>query len=478
MDAGEDEEEQQDKEKPPAWQAPVRRPPVKVDAEVVGAFDKLKEAGGRLEESVGSLKGKQEETKENFAVENLLVAPTVVEFTKDVASVDEKVVAMMQDEEMEALRTELARLHQQLRDASARSTKAPPPPMPEGPGTKLRVLCGTWNLGGLSAPQISLAPWLCPASCDLYAIGAQEVEGRPGLSMARERVGWEAKLITTMGPSFTVVAKHCIGTTHLMVFARNELMKNISDIHSAHVLTGVGSVVANKAGIGICFDIFSTSFLFVTAHFAAHTAKVLDRNRDFALIDEGLAPLMCPSIAKASPHSQAKPREEKAGANEGAKWSCSALFDRVFWVGDFNYRLEAERETVEAALKLSDDEGIAQLQLVDQLTEEMSHGRVFKGFEEPAVGFNPTYKYDRWTDSYDSSSKRRVPAWTDRVLYRTDPHSPGSVECKVYTASDEIKASDHRPVAAHFVVFVPEGAANPSTARMARDGGSSACSIL
>lgn len=25
----------------------------------------------------------------------------------------------------------------------------------------------------------------------------------------------------------------------------------------------------------------------------------------------------------------------------GSRWSCSALFDRVFWLGDFNYRLDA-----------------------------------------------------------------------------------------------------------------------------------------
>jgi len=43
---------------------------------------------------------------------------------------------------------------------------------------------------------------------------------------------------------------------------------------------------------------------------------------------------------------------------------------------------------------------------------------VFSGFVEPAISFKPTYKYDRWTDDYDTSSKKRIPAWTDRVLYR------------------------------------------------------------
>lgn len=119
---------------------------------------------------------------------------------------------------------------------------------------------------------------------------------------------WESKLTATMGDGYFVVAKHCIGTTHLMVFARDSLRSMITDQHSAHVLTGFGRVVANKAGIGACFDVQDTSFLFVTAHFAAHKKFVKERNRDFAMIDEGLAPLMCPAVAKTNPSEVAQAR--------------------------------------------------------------------------------------------------------------------------------------------------------------------------
>ena len=31
--------------------------------------------------------------------------------------------------------------------------------------------------------------------------------------------------------------------------------------------------------------------------------------------------------------------------------------------------------------------------------------------------FDPTYKYDYAKPDYDTSSKARIPAWTDRVLF-------------------------------------------------------------
>ena len=47
--------------------------------------------------------------------------------------------------------------------------------------------------------------------------------------------------------------------------------------------------------------------------------------------------------------------------------------------------------------------------------------QVFVGFNEGPTDFAPTYKYDLFSDDYDTSEKNRIPAWTDRVLWRRKP---------------------------------------------------------
>ena len=64
--------------------------------------------------------------------------------------------------------------------------------------------------------------------------------------------------------------------------------------------------------------------------------------------------------------------------------------------------------------------------------------------------FAPTYKYDTGTTNYDTGPKRRVSAWTDRVLFSQKNASMTLVK---YNRA-EVTISDHRPVYAHFRVKI------------------------
>jgi hypothetical protein len=70
---------------------------------------------------------------------------------------------------------------------------------------------------------------------------------------------------------------------------------------------------------------------------------------------------------------------------------------------------------------------------------ERAAGNVFVGFQEDVLNFDPTYKYDAMSISYDTSEKMRVPAWTDRILFRGD-----GIKILLY-ARGEQQMSDHRP---------------------------------
>jgi len=55
--------------------------------------------------------------------------------------------------------------------------------------------------------------------------------------------------------------------------------------------------------------------------------------------------------------------------------------------------------------------------LDDELRGELFKNEFYNKFQEGVIDFFPTYKFDRGTNNYDSSSKKRVPSWTDRILF-------------------------------------------------------------
>lgn len=64
------------------------------------------------------------------------------------------------------------------------------------------------------------------------------------------------------------------------------------------------------------------------------------------------------------------------------------------------------------------------------------------------MNFKPTYKYDVGSSNYDTSSKGRIPSWTDRILFVPRPE----VRLLAYNSEDSITTSDHRPVYASFCI--------------------------
>lgn len=188
-------------------------------------------------------------------------------------------------------------------------------------------------------------------------------------------------------------------------------------------------------------------------------------------------PSPCPSDAGTSPN---RLRERSGGRNEarggrGCSKTLPEVFDRVVWAGDLNYRVNVPRSVANVLLS-KDMHGV--LLKNEQLSLERERGgdtAPFAGYREGPLNFRPTYKFDSGTDTYDSSSKQRVPAWTDRVLFagggkRCDDNEAGGavvaaaaapvnnsaesggMHLRAYYSLDTLRTSDHRPVVANFVM--------------------------
>ena len=193
-------------------------------------------------------------------------------------------------------------------------------------------------------------------------------------------------------PYSLVTSQQLVGAA-LLIYAKNNMVKTITNVEIASIKTGMRGMAGNKGSIAIKMCIFDKSYCFVCSHFAAGQDALAFRNKDY---EDAVAAFVF-------------------GGNQ-------VLFntDFIFWFGDFNYRIDMTREEV---LDLIRSKSFAKLLENDQLKKQMSLRKVFEGFEEAKISFPPTYKYDPGTNIYDTSDKMRVPSWTDRILYHGKVHT-------------------------------------------------------
>jgi endonuclease/exonuclease/phosphatase family metal-dependent hydrolase len=199
----------------------------------------------------------------------------------------------------------------------------------------------------------------------------------------------------------------------ILLFAKADLSQFIRDVQISIAKTGLGGMAGNKGAISASMQIFDSSICFVTAHLAAGHSNVEERNRDYHTITSGT---LFKRGRKISDH------------------------DLTIWLGDFNYRIEIDNPTTRSLISQG---RFAELFLKDQLSIQKLANRVFSGFHEGIIEFAPTYRFEVGTDHYDESD--RVPAWTDRVLFR-----PKEKFKLISYARAELRGSDHRPVRAIF----------------------------
>lgn len=115
--------------------------------------------------------------------------------------------------------------------------------------------------------------------------------------------------------------------------------------------------------------------------------------------------------------------------------------DYVIFQGDLNYRVDDSFENVIEKIK---NNQIQEILEKDQLKRAQKENSQLQLYDEAEISFNPTYKYDENSDVYDTSSKHRVPSYTDRILVKTQNKCVKPVFLNYYRLENMF--SDHRPV--------------------------------
>ena len=342
----------------------------------------------------------------------------------------------------------------------------------------------TWNQEAREPPMPDvLAKHLFPdRTYHVVVVGTQECENTFAKSIiVPSKVKWEALLKAALGLDYDVIRSHSLQASHIIIFGHKSIRNLVSNVRSHAAPTGIAEKMGNKGGVGVSMSIGESTFVFINAHLAAHKHATQHRIREFSRISSAMASKLCQRDDIGTSDSASSKYHEcvdhdcsdcindritenhlfddgdivayppdlfhpSSSCNDNNRPRSNPLiraFDKVFWFGDLNFRINGTREVVDGMLE---NHMHGALLCNDELTMLMRFNRNFSGFAEGPLNFFPTYKFDPQSDHYDSSQKRRVPSWTDRILYKSDT----TTQVLSYCSAPGIRTSDHRPVYATF----------------------------
>ncbi|XP_013157133.1 inositol polyphosphate 5-phosphatase K isoform X2 [Falco biarmicus] len=306
---------------------------------------------------------------------------------------------------------------------------------------EFRLHLVTWNVGTASPPpdvtsllQLnSLGPTM-----DMYVIGLQEVNSRITnfLSDLAFDDPWSIFFMTVLSPlGYIKLSSVRMQGLLLLIFVKHVHLPFIRDIHTHYIRTGLYGYWGNKGGVTARMSLYGHTICFMNCHLPAHMENTEQRLDDFEKILEMQF--------------------------EGENIPSTLDHDVLFWFGDLNFRIadygiHFVRESI-------NNKRYNLLWEKDQLNMAKKKEAFLQEFIEGPLQFKPTYKFDLYSDVYDTSEKKRKPAWTDRILWRVKnlcQHAPKegefseeqtiSVTLNNYISHMSYGISDHKPVTGTF----------------------------
>ncbi|XP_074869481.1 inositol polyphosphate 5-phosphatase K isoform X3 [Carettochelys insculpta] len=307
----------------------------------------------------------------------------------------------------------------------------------------LRLHVVTWNVGTASPPPDVTGLLQLNSegpSMDMYVVGLQEVNSKiiNFLSDLAFDDPWTVFFMTVLSPlGYIKLSSIRMQGLLLLVFVKHAHIPFIWDIHTHYTRTGLYGYWGNKGGVTIRMSLYGHMICFVNCHLPAHIENAEQRLDDFEKILE------------------MQQFEDKNVPN-------ILDHDILFWFGDLNFRISDYgihfvRESIS-------NSRYNLLWGKDQLNMAKKKEAFLQEFIEGPLQFKPTYKFNLHSDVYDTSEKKRKPAWTDRILWRvknlsqhpsegrelSEREQTISVILNNYVSHMNYGISDHKPVTGTF----------------------------
>ncbi|XP_010640464.1 inositol polyphosphate 5-phosphatase K isoform X1 [Fukomys damarensis] len=306
---------------------------------------------------------------------------------------------------------------------------------------KLSIHVVTWNVAS-EAPPLDLSDLLQlndpNLNLDIYIIGLQEVNSGiiSLLSNTAFEDPWSNFFMDVLSPlSFIKISHIRMQGLLLMVFAKYQHLPFIQILSTKSTPTGLYGYWGNKGGVNIFLKLYGYYVSIINCHLPPHMANNDQRLEHFDRILE---------MQNVKGHSVPNILDH----------------DLILWFGDMNFRIEDfGLHFVRECIK---NQCYGDLWEKDQLSIAKRHDPLLREFREGPLHFPPTYKFDKNSNNYDTSEKKRKPAWTDRILWRLKrqpransftPSLPApsfTLSLKSYKSHMMYSISDHKPVTGTF----------------------------
>jgi hypothetical protein len=297
----------------------------------------------------------------------------------------------------------------------------------------------SWNIGSAKPPIDNdfFNEWADSEKSDILVIGLQEIislDPRSGDSNAEVVDLWVDRLKSILVDYALIYFDGMVGLLMLVFLRDGKEKKNIKVLESNQIKTGLGGLYGNKGALAVRFILNDTSFCFINCHLPSGQEGVSARNTDLGTIIESIK---FSTLSPLCSHSLIRDRSGTSPLDH----------QNLFIFGDLNYRIVTGEDN-EQVLQSIHDGNFEKLvdQLFDQKIQNPFHP--LSGFTEAKITFRPTYKYERFTSTYNL---QRCPAWCDRVLYKSPVKG---IECTEYQSVDSMMISDHKPISCAFTVNV------------------------